>query len=72
MTTARSPKNKTQIKMLDMLADDVRVARVYQDSDGIWCDLAPGYNFDGCSGFRADTAKGLLDDATRIEEGEPC
>jgi hypothetical protein len=65
-------KNKTGLKTLDMLAEDTRVTSIHADSDGIWVDLSPGYNFDGCSGFRSDTAKGVLRDATRIEEGEPC
>ena len=66
------PKNRTGFKTLDRLAADPRVERLELDENGLWCHLLPGHSFDGCSGFRADSAKRLLEDATRIEEGEPC
>lgn len=66
------PKNKTSFKSLDKIASDPRVEEVYQDSDGIWVDLAPGYNFEDCSSIRRDTVKDVMADFARVEEGEPC
>lgn len=65
------PKNKTNLKSLDKVAADSRVAKVYEDSDGLWIDLAPGYNFEDCSAIRRDTVRELLNDFGRVEAGDP-
>lgn len=65
------PNNKTPYKTLDRIAADPRVVKVYEDNDGIWADLADGYNFEGCSALRGDSVKRVMDDFGRIEEGAP-
>lgn len=67
MTTT---KNKTGLKTLNKVANDPRVTEVYRDENGIWVELAHGYNFEGCSGFRGDTAADVLRDFTMVEVGE--
>lgn len=64
-------KNHTGLKTLDKVASDKRVTNVWEDEDGIWVDLADGYNFEGCSCLRGDTAASVLRDFARIEEGAP-
>lgn len=63
--------NRTRFKSLDKVAADPRVARVEQDSDGIWVYLADGFNFEGCSAVRGDTVSEALEDFARVEEGAP-
>lgn len=41
----------------------------YMDSDGYWVVLKPGYQIDGCHGWREDTAKKL---SARIKDARPC
>jgi hypothetical protein len=63
--------NLTPYRSLDKVAKDPRVLKVYEDSDGIWVDLAPGFNFEGMSSLRRDTAAGVLLDWRGVENGEP-
>lgn len=63
--------NKTQYKTLDRTAADKRVELCYEDSDGIWIDLAPGFNHEGCSGIRGDTVKHALEQMTMVKVGDP-
>jgi 3-hydroxyisobutyrate dehydrogenase-like beta-hydroxyacid dehydrogenase len=65
------PNNRTRFKTLDRVAADPRVKKVYQDSDGIWIDLAEGFNFEDCSSIRRDTVREALNDFARVEEGSP-
>lgn len=66
------PKNKTRFKTLDKLAADHRIEEVWDEGDdGLWANLIPGYNVEGCSGIHAETCKGLLEEARLIEAGEP-
>ncbi len=65
------PKNKTTYKTLDRVAADARVLKAYEDNDGVWVDLAPGYNFEGCSALRGDTVQDVLADFRSVEAGDP-
>jgi hypothetical protein len=62
-------KNRTRFKTLDRIAADKRCEKIYQDSDGIWVDLAPGYNFEECSGLRGDTVAEVHDKWRLVEDG---
>lgn len=42
-------KNKTRFKSLDIVNDDPRVTEVFQDEDGIWLWLNPGWTADPLS-----------------------
>ena len=53
--------NKTRYKSLDAMARDPRIVEIWdEDADGIWAQLAPGYNFDGCSCLHEWTVRDLL------------
>lgn len=65
------PKNRTTYKTMDRVAKDDRVEKVYEDSDGIWIDLAPGFHFEDCSAIRGDTVKSALVQFDRVEVGDP-
>lgn len=64
-------KNRTGYKTLNQVEGDGRVASAYEDENGVWIELAPGYNFEGCSAIRRDTARDALADMARVEEGAP-
>lgn len=64
--------NRTQYKTLDRLATDLRIKEITQESEnGLFVELSPGYNFDGCSGFCEQTVSKLIQTARRIEAGNP-
>lgn len=79
----RHPNNRTEYAALDKLAADPRIERIWDEGpNGIWADLAPGYNREGCSSIHGEienygrgdpqtAVKGLLEEAKYIEEGEP-
>lgn len=79
--TARHPRNKTKYASLDKLAADPRIVEIWdEDEDGIWAQLAPGYNFEGCSclhgikpfpGEPGSALKNLMADAKSIKKGDP-
>ena len=53
--------NKTRFRSLDRMAQDPRVVEIWdEDADGIWAQLAPGYNFDGSSCLHEWTVRDLL------------
>lgn len=64
-------RNETRFKSLDRMAGDPRIVRIWdEDRDGIWAELAPGYNFDGCSCLHEWTVREMLRAwRTRISEG---
>lgn len=53
--------NKTRFKSLDAMARDPRVIEIWdEEDDGIWAQLAPGYNFDGSSCLHEWTVRALI------------
>ena len=45
---SRHPKNQTRYASLDRIAADPRIERIWDEGpNGIWADLAPGYNVEG-------------------------
>lgn len=66
----RHPKNNTRYKTLDVICDDPRVVTIWdEDEDGIWIQLAEGWNNDGCSCVHEWSVKDLLASFQNIEEG---
>lgn len=68
------PRNRTKYKTLDKVAKDPRVKEVWSEEfsgDGLWANLEPGYNAEGCSGLHEYSCKGLIQALARIETGEP-
>lgn len=63
--------NNTKHRKLDKVAGDRKVLLVSEDDDGIWVDLADGYNFEGCSGIRGDSVGDVLKQFARVEAGSP-
>ena len=69
---AKREGNLTGRTSLDRLGRDLRVRRIYQDSDGYWLDLMPGYwvgHGHETSQLHALTVHELRNDAHLIE---PC
>ena len=53
--------NKTRYKSLDTMACDPRIIEIWDEgADGIWAQLAPGYNFDGSSCLHEWTVRALI------------
>lgn len=68
----RHPKNGTRYASLDKIAADPRVESIWdEDEDGIWVQLVPGYNWDGCSCVHEWTVKDLLESFKSVQEGDP-
>lgn len=68
----RHPKNKTRYKSLDKVAADPRVLEIYdEDSDGIWVNLAPGFNWDGCSAVHERSARAIINAMSNVKTGNP-
>lgn len=64
-------KNKTRFKSLDVVNDDARVTEVFQDSDGIWLWLNPGWTADPRGAH--DIHENRVSDVLRQYRGiEPC
>lgn len=48
-------KNQTGLKALDKLAEDPRVVRIWDEgADGLWLQLADGFNHEGRSCLHAN------------------
>lgn len=64
VTAAQTPReaaNKTRFKGLDRMTRDPRIVEIWDEGDeGIWAQLAPGYNFDGSSCLHEWTVRDLL------------
>lgn len=65
--------NETRYRSLGPMARDPRIVRIWdEDQDGLWAQLAPGYNFDGASCLHEATCRDLLRAwRTRISVGDP-
>lgn len=69
--------NRTGRKSLDKMAKDLRVVDIWMEYDGFredgrpsyWVELAPGFNFDGCSTLHEATVKDLYAAFNRVEIG---
>lgn len=69
---ARNPKNKTSYRSLDRLAADPRILEIWDEGpDGLWADLARGFNNEGCSSLHEFTCAELIAAVQRIEKGDP-
>jgi hypothetical protein len=67
------PRNKTRYKTLDKVASDPRVVEVWDEGeDGLWVELAEGFNHEGTSGLHEYTCKDLIEALGRIEVGHSC
>lgn len=67
------PKNKTKYKSLNKLAADPRVKEIFSeesDDNGIWVDLVPGFNFDGCSSVHEWSCRDVIAAMDNVTEGE--
>ncbi len=64
-------KNKTRFKSLNVVNDDPRVTEVFQDSDGIWLWLNPGFTAEprGAHDVHEDTVREVL---RRYRQIVPC
>ena len=76
--------NKTGFKTFDKLARDPRIVEIWNEgNDGIWVDLAPGFNLYGCGVLTAghspwkdrkatvaEMALALSGDLSMVEKGE--
>ncbi len=64
-------KNKTRFKSLNVVNDDPRVTEVFQDSDGIWLWLNPGFTADprGAHDVHEDRVRDVLSCYRRVV---PC
>jgi hypothetical protein len=66
--------NKTRYKSLDKLAQDPRIVEIWseQDSgDGLWAQLAPGYNWEGSSCLHEYNCRDLIDKLSEVTKGDP-
>ncbi len=45
---AKHPKNQTRRPGLDKYAAHPAVEKIYEDPDGIWAELAEGWDCEGC------------------------
>lgn len=65
-----NPCNRSGVKSLDRVARDPRVVEVWsEDEDGYWAQLAPGYNWEGCSCLHEWSARALIAALGAVEEG---
>jgi len=65
-------RNTTGLKTLNRLGTDPRVSNIYRDSDGIWCELADGFQNGtdpGTHAIHEDTARDVISSASLIQ---PC
>lgn len=64
-------KNKTRFKSFNIVNDDPRVTEVFQDQDGIWLWLNPGWTADprGAHDIHEDTVRDVL---SKYRDIEPC
>jgi hypothetical protein len=67
----RHAKNNTHYKTLDYICDDPRVVTIWDEGeDGIWIQLAEGYNIDGCSCVHEWNVRDLMYSfENNVEEG---
>lgn len=72
-TERRHPKNGTDYKSLDRVAADPRVVRIWDEGreDGIWVELAPGYNWEGHSCVHEWTVRDVLAAFSTVTQGAP-
>lgn len=65
-------KNKTKYKSLDKIALDPRVVSIWDEGDdGLWIELAKGYNSDGASCVHEWNVKDLIQAFKyNVEEGD--
>ena len=67
--------NTTGLKTLDKLGNDPRVSNIYRDSDGIWCELARGFqngSDPGCHAIHEDTASAVRSVSIIPCDGDCC
>jgi hypothetical protein len=72
-------KNKTGDHRLDRLAANPCVEEIWIEMDGcfgpheisFWLELAPGYNWEGCSCIHEASIRELFDAFEEISEGDP-
>jgi hypothetical protein len=65
--------DRSRCKTLVKLARDPRVAGISDEGEnGIWIQLAPGFNAEGCSQVHADTVRDVVSDFRAfVEAGDP-
>lgn len=69
----RHPNNKTRYKSLDRIAADPRVREIWSEEgmgDGLWIDLADGWNWAGCSCVHEWSVTELIRSFRTIERGK--
>ena len=76
-------KNQTGLRSLDRLERDPRVVDIWTEDDGcfqsdggkdrlgIWIQLAPGFNWRGCSCCHEGTVRDALTALRAVEVGDP-
>jgi len=66
----RHPKNKTRYRSLDKIAADPRVVEIWdEDEDGIWVQLAKGWNWDDVSCVHEWRVRDVIRAFKDIKEG---
>ena len=69
----RHLKNKTRYKSLDKICEDSRVIEIWDEhEDGIWLQLADGWNWWGCSCCHEWTCASLIAAFGAVTKGDPC
>tara|TARA_R110000868_G_scaffold29972_2_gene111535 strand:+ start:704 stop:907 length:204 start_codon:yes stop_codon:yes gene_type:complete len=64
-------KNQTQYKSFNRYNSDPRVVSIYnEDEDGIWVDLASGYNWNSCSSVHEFTCSKIHAAMQSVQLGE--
>jgi len=67
---ALNPKNHTSYRSLDKIAADPRVVEIWDEGeDGIWVQLAEGYNWDDVSCVHEWKVKDVIEAFRWVKEG---
>lgn len=68
----RNQKNETNYRSLDKIANDPRVEKIWDEGeDGIWIQLAPGFNWDGYSCVHEWSVKDAIAAFSSVQVGSP-
>ncbi len=62
-------KNETKYQSLNRLAADPRITRIWEENNGIWAELAEGYNWEGCSCLHESKPSELMAALDAVEKG---
>ena len=60
--------NNTKFKTLNRVAKNKKVKLIYQDDDGIWCELVNGWGMEECVSFRSENCADLIEQFKRVTE----